>query len=89
VDNIFTWNSQGGSQFWRSLHKINHLFKLGAKFLPGSGWGSSFWLIGGMGRGPWQSDSHISLTFVALNLFRLLRLCLFHLQLFNSDALSG
>jgi hypothetical protein len=37
VDNIFARNSQGGSQFWRSVNKIKHLFKLGAKYQLGSG----------------------------------------------------
>ena len=37
ADNIFEASSEGGSQFWRSLHKIKHLFKLGAKFSLGSG----------------------------------------------------
>jgi hypothetical protein len=32
VDNIFARNSQGGSQFWRSINKIKHLFKLGSKY---------------------------------------------------------
>jgi hypothetical protein len=31
VDDIFADSGRGGSQFWRSLHKIKHLFKLGAK----------------------------------------------------------
>ena len=35
--NIFTSNAVGGSQFWRSIHKIKKYFKLGAKFLVGSG----------------------------------------------------
>jgi mannosylglycoprotein endo-beta-mannosidase len=52
VDNIFAENSQGGSQFWRSLHKIKHLFKLGAKFLPGSGERIFFWTDWWHGDGP-------------------------------------
>jgi hypothetical protein len=52
VDNIFARNSQGGSQFWRSIHKIKHLFKLGAKFLPGSGERIFFWTDWWHGEGP-------------------------------------
>jgi hypothetical protein len=52
VDNIFARNSQGGSQFWRSLNKIKHLFKLGAKFLPGSGERIFFWTDWWHGEGP-------------------------------------
>jgi hypothetical protein len=52
VDNIFARNSQGGSQFWRSLHKIKHLFKLGAKFTPGNGEKIFFWTDWWQGEGP-------------------------------------
>jgi hypothetical protein len=52
VDNIFARNSQGGSQFWRSLNKIKHMFKLGAKFLPGSGERIFFWTDWWQGEGP-------------------------------------
>jgi hypothetical protein len=34
---IFASNAQGGSPFWRSLHKIKHYFKLGAKYSVGNG----------------------------------------------------
>jgi hypothetical protein len=30
ANNIFAGSGQGGSQFWRSIHKIKHLFKLEA-----------------------------------------------------------
>jgi hypothetical protein len=43
VDNIFVNNGQGGSQFWRSINKIKHLFKLGAKFELGNGERVFFW----------------------------------------------
>ena len=43
ADNIFMSNALGGSQFWRSLHKIKSYFKLGAKFLAGSGTRILFW----------------------------------------------
>ena len=41
--NIFASNAVGGSQFWRSIHKIKKYFKLGAKFLVGSGSKVFFW----------------------------------------------
>jgi hypothetical protein len=34
-NNFFNSNPSGGSPFWHSLHKLKHLFKLGAKFTPG------------------------------------------------------
>jgi hypothetical protein len=34
-NNFFFSNPTGGSPFWHSLHKLKHLFKLGAKFTPG------------------------------------------------------
>jgi hypothetical protein len=34
-NNFFYSNPSGGSPFWHSLHKLKHLFKLGAKFTPG------------------------------------------------------
>jgi hypothetical protein len=52
VDNIFARNSQGGLQFWRSLNKIKHLFKLGAKFLPSSRERIFFWTDWWQGEGP-------------------------------------
>jgi hypothetical protein len=33
--NFFNSNPSGGSPFWHSLHKLKHLFKLGARFTPG------------------------------------------------------
>jgi hypothetical protein len=32
AEDIFSPNPSGGSQFWRSLHKIKHFFKFGACF---------------------------------------------------------
>jgi hypothetical protein len=52
VDNIFVRNSQGGSQFWRGINKIKHLFKLGAKFHLGSGERVLFWTDWWQGEGP-------------------------------------
>jgi hypothetical protein len=34
--NIFATTTQGGSQFWRSLNKIKHFFKLGSSFVVGN-----------------------------------------------------
>jgi hypothetical protein len=52
VDNIFVRNSQSGSQFWRSINKIKHLFKLGAKYHLGSGERIFFWTDWWQGEGP-------------------------------------
>lgn len=35
--NFFASQAQGGSPFWRSLHRIKHLFGLGARFHLGDG----------------------------------------------------
>ncbi|KAK1666246.1 hypothetical protein QYE76_054405 [Lolium multiflorum] len=43
ADNLFEGSGQGGSQFWKSLHKIKHFFKLGAKHLIGDGRRTFFW----------------------------------------------
>jgi hypothetical protein len=43
ADNLFEGSGQGGSQFWKSLHKIKHFFKLGAKHLIGNGRRTFFW----------------------------------------------
>jgi hypothetical protein len=44
ANNIFAGSGQGGSQFWRSLHKIKHLFKLGAKHSVCDGNRTQFWM---------------------------------------------
>jgi hypothetical protein len=31
AENIFAGSGHGGSQFWKALHKIKHLFKAGTK----------------------------------------------------------
>jgi hypothetical protein len=43
ADNLFEGFGHGGSQFWKSLHKIKHFFKLGAKHLIGDGRHTFFW----------------------------------------------
>ena len=52
ANNIFATTPQGGSQFWRSLHKIKHLFKLGARFVVSNGARTLFWLDWWFGTGP-------------------------------------
>jgi hypothetical protein len=44
ASDIFAGNGQGGSQFWKSLHKIKHLFKLGAQHTVVDGRRTLFWL---------------------------------------------
>jgi hypothetical protein len=44
ADNIFAGSGQGGSQFWRSIHKIKHFFKLGATYHVNDGQRTLFWL---------------------------------------------
>jgi hypothetical protein len=90
VDNIFARNSQGGSQFWRSLHKIKHLFKLGAKFTPGNGEKIFFFgPTGGRGRAPWHSGSLGFLISAALKLSLSIKPSPFLLPQFNSDDRLG
>jgi hypothetical protein len=64
VDNIFVCNNQGDSQFWHSINKIKHLFKLGAKYHLGYRERVLFWTDWWQGEGPWLSDSRDSLTYV-------------------------
>jgi hypothetical protein len=52
TDNIFAASNQGGSQFWRSLNKIKHFFKLGARFHVENGEKISFWTDWWVGDGP-------------------------------------
>jgi hypothetical protein len=44
ANNIFAGSGHGGSQFWRSLHKIKHLFKLGARHSVQDGNRTLFWM---------------------------------------------
>ncbi|KAK1669324.1 hypothetical protein QYE76_057483 [Lolium multiflorum] len=41
---IFSGNGHGGSQFWKSFHRVKHLFKVGAKHLVRDGHRTNFWL---------------------------------------------
>jgi hypothetical protein len=50
--NIFATNTQGGSQFWRSLNKIKQYFKLGSRFLVGNGRKTFFWTDRWLGESP-------------------------------------
>lgn len=43
VSDLFGSTPAGGSQFWHSIHKIKHLFKLGARFEPGDDSRVCFW----------------------------------------------
>ena len=49
---IFSCPSRGGSQFWKNLHKIKHVLKLGAKYHLGSGHRIKFWVDWWWGEGP-------------------------------------
>ena len=50
--NIFSSSDQGGrSQFWKSLHKIKHLFKAGGKHMVSNGARTLFWLDWWQGEG--------------------------------------
>lgn len=40
---IFEWDKQKGSQFWRSLQKIKHWFKVGAVHMAHNGKSTKFW----------------------------------------------
>jgi mannosylglycoprotein endo-beta-mannosidase len=51
---------RGGSPFWRSLHKIKHYFKLGAKFSVGNDTKIRFWTD------LWIGDFPLSSRFVRL-----------------------
>jgi hypothetical protein len=57
---IFASNAQGGSPFWRSLHKIKHYFKLGAKYSVGNDTKIRFWMD------LWIGDAPLSSRFVRL-----------------------
>jgi hypothetical protein len=55
TDNIFAATSQGGSQFWRSINKIKHFFKLGAKYHVENGEKVCFWTDWWVGHAPLAS----------------------------------
>jgi hypothetical protein len=52
TDNIFAATSQGGSQFWRSINKIKHFFKLGARYTVENGEKVCFWTDWWVGEAP-------------------------------------
>jgi hypothetical protein len=52
ASDLFSGSGQGGSPFWKSLHKIKHLFKVGAKHEVRNGTRTSFWKDWWIGRGP-------------------------------------
>jgi hypothetical protein len=52
ADNIFAGSGHGGSPFWKSLHKIKALFKLGARHEVRDGSRTFFWLDWWCGEGP-------------------------------------
>ena len=60
ADNIFAASPCGGSQFWKALHKIKHLFKLGAKLVVKNGLRTFFW------KDWWLGDSPLSSRFPLL-----------------------
>ena len=57
---IFSSSDRGGSQFWKSLHKIKQLFKLGAKHRVQNGHRTSFW------QDRWHGEGPLSLRFPLL-----------------------
>jgi hypothetical protein len=52
ADDIFSAPGLRGSQFWRSIHKIKHLFKLGAKHSIRDGRRTKFWMDRWVGEAP-------------------------------------
>jgi hypothetical protein len=52
ADNLFAGAGQGGSPFWRSIHKVKHYFTLGAKFSMRNGFRTRFWLDWWVGATP-------------------------------------
>jgi hypothetical protein len=44
ANDIFSGTGHGGSQFWKSIHKVKHIFKVGANHLVRDGARTSFWL---------------------------------------------
>ena len=62
---IFASSDRGGSQFSRSLHKIKHLFKAGAKHRVHNRVRTLFWLDWWHGDGPFATNSPPCSTFVS------------------------
>jgi hypothetical protein len=54
ANNLFSSSSKGGSQFWKSLDKIKHYFKLGAKHSVGDRRRTCFWLDWWSGDAPFK-----------------------------------
>ncbi|XP_051221697.1 uncharacterized mitochondrial protein AtMg00310-like [Lolium perenne] len=52
ASDLFAGTSQGGSQFWKNLHKIKHLFKVGAKHEVKDGARTNFWMDWWLGNVP-------------------------------------
>jgi hypothetical protein len=52
ASDLSSGSGHGGSPFWKSLHKIKHLFKVGAKHEVRNGRRTSFWKDWWIGRGP-------------------------------------
>jgi hypothetical protein len=52
ASDLFTGSGHGGSHFWKSIHKIKHYFKLGAKHAVGDGRRTRFWSDWWLGREP-------------------------------------
>jgi hypothetical protein len=55
ASDIFASNGNSGSHFWRSLHKIKHLFKLGASHVVVHERRTMFWLDHWNGTEPLRS----------------------------------
>jgi hypothetical protein len=49
---VFNSSTNGGSPFWRNVHKVNEFFKLGAKYELGDGTRINFWTDWWTGGGP-------------------------------------
>jgi hypothetical protein len=57
---FFRSRGAGGCQFWKSLHKIKHLFKWGAIHSVGNGWCTQFW------GDVWLGDTPLRIQFTKL-----------------------
>jgi hypothetical protein len=73
TDNIFAASTQGGSQFWRSINKIKHFFKLGSRFLVGNGKRTFFWTD------CWLGESPLAIRFPRLLTSVLLKISWWHM----------
>jgi hypothetical protein len=60
TDKKFAGTSQGGSQFWQNINKINHFFKLGAKYKVENGERVCFWTD------RWLGDAPLAIRFPRL-----------------------